>query len=127
MLVKGKYAASNVFFKQEIILDLEQKCFNQKNTLFWIFVFKKQCVTLPIIDYVLIFRTLYAKCETCSIEDFNNSSLLQLSLVYNKNRRIIIHESQNLNEIIEKAKSIAQALNLKIRDSASQRNKSIWI
>lgn len=127
MLVKGKYAASNIFFKQEIILDLEQKCFNQKNTLFWIFVLKKQCVTLPIIDYVLIFRTLYAKCETCSIEDFNNSSLLQLSLVYNKNRRIIIHESQNLNEIIEKAKSIAQSLNLKIRDSASQRNKSIWI
>ena len=34
---------------------------------------------------------------------------------------------KDIREIIEKAKSIAQALNLKIRDSASQRNKSIWI
>jgi hypothetical protein len=127
MFVIGKYASSNFFYKQEVILDLNQKCLNHKNTFLWLFVFKTKCNPLPLIDYVLVFRTLYAKCETCSIEDFNNSSLLQLSLVYNKNRRIIIHESQNQNIIFEKAKLISQYLNLKIRDSASQRNKSIWI
>lgn len=127
MFVTGKYASSNTFYKQEVILDLNQKCLRQNNTFLWFFVFKAKCTHLPLIDYVLIFRTLYAKCETCSIEDFNNSSLLQLSLVYNKNRRIIIHESQNQTEIFNKAKLIAESLNLKIRDSASQRNKSIWI
>ena len=47
---------------------------------------------LPKLDYILLFKTLYIKCEGCTLEDFDNDegAIYQLSLVYNKNRKIII-------------------------------------
>ncbi|WP_317900007.1 hypothetical protein [Aurantibacillus circumpalustris] len=74
-----------------------------------------------------MFRTLYAKCEPCEMEDFENNSMIQLSLVYNKNRRLIIHESKDLNEIRTTAGQLASSFNLKIRDSATDRRNPKWL
>lgn len=127
MLVNGKYAASNFFVQQGLILDTDKKCFSKSNKLFQLFNFKEDCKSLPKLDYILMFRTLYAKCEECSIEDFENSSVVQLSLVYNKNRKLIIHESKNFEEIKKLATELSKELKLKIKDSASDRRNSKWI
>jgi hypothetical protein len=74
-----------------------------------------------------MFRTLYANCEPCTLEDFENTSLIQLSLVYHKNRRLIVHESKNTQEIREMAATLASAFQLRIRDAASDRKHPKWL
>ena len=127
MLVNGKYAASNFFVQQGLVLDTDKKCFSKSNKIFKLFNFKEECKNLPKLDYILMFRTLYAKCEECSIEDFENSSVVQLSFVYNKNRKLIIHESKNFEEVKALANNLAKEFNLKIKDSASDRRNSKWL
>jgi hypothetical protein len=61
------------------------------------------------------------------MEDFEDSSTVQLSLVYNKNRRLIIHESPNFDEVKTMAQQLAQSFNLKIRDSATDRRNPKWV
>lgn len=127
MIITGKYAASNIIFQQGLILDTDKKCFIKTKKLFHLFDVSDKCIPLPRLDYILMFRTLYAKCEPCSTEDFKNSSTVQLSLVYNKNRRLIIDESKDMAKVLEKAKSISGLLHLKIRDSATDRRNSTWL
>lgn len=127
MIITGKYAASNIIFQQGLILDTDKKCYIKTKKIVHLFDVSDKCKPLPKFDYVLMFRTLYAKCEPCSTEDFNNSAVVQLSLVYNKNRRLIVDESKDMRSIIEKAKNISGALNLKIRDSATDRRNSKWL
>lgn len=127
MKITGKYAASNFFVQQGLVLDTDKKCYYKSNKIVKLVSVKDSCKKLPKLDYVLLFRTLYAKCEECSVEDFENSSVIQLSLVYNKNRKLIIHESKNSNEVIEIAKQLAQELHLKIKDSATDRRNPKWL
>lgn len=61
------------------------------------------------------------------MEDFENASTIQLSLVYNKNRRLIIHEAKIFQDITDMAKQLAQAFNLRIRDSATDRRNPQWL
>lgn len=84
---------------------------------------------LPKLDYVLLFKTLYIKCEGCSLEDFDNDkgAIYQLSLVYNKNRKIIVHETIVKNEVFSLAEKLSNYFNLKIRDSASDRRNPKWL
>ncbi|MDF2449743.1 MAG: hypothetical protein K0R26_2247 [Bacteroidota bacterium] len=88
---------------------------------------KSACKSLPKGDYLLLFKTSYVKCESCSVDDFESSRTFQLSLVYNKNRKLIIHESSNLKELSQWALDAAKALKLRIRDSASDRRNPKWI
>lgn len=127
MTITGKYAASNIFVKQGLTLDTEKKCYNKSSKVFSLFTFNEGCKTLPKLDYILMFRTLYAKCEPCEMEDFEKSSTIQLSLVYNKNRRLIVHESKNFKEVQTMARQLEESFNLKIRDSASDRRNPKWI
>lgn len=127
MIVNGKYAASNFFVQQGLTLDTDKKCYNKSNKLIKLITVNEACKSLPKLDYILMFRTLYAKCEECSIEDFENSSVVQLSFVYNKNRKLIIHESKNFSEIKELAEKLSKEFNLRIKDSASDRRNSKWI
>ena len=127
MIVNGKYAASNFFVQQGLTLDTDKKCYNKSNKLIKLITVNEACKSLPKLDYILMFRTLYAKCEECSIEDFENSSVVQLSFVYNKNRKLIIHESKNFIEIKELAEKLSKEFNLRIKDSASDRRNSKWI
>lgn len=68
-----------------------------------------------------------AKCAACSVDDFEDSTLVQLSLVYRKNRRLIVHESNDINEIKGMAQKIAEDLQLRIRDSATDRRSPRWL
>lgn len=89
----------------------------------------KTCEKVPKPDYVLIFKTLYAKCEACELEDFENGngSVYQLSLVHHKTRRLIVHESKDKKDIFEKAKFLAEHYQLRIKDSATNRKSPVWI
>jgi hypothetical protein len=127
MIINGKYAASNFFVQQGLTLDTDKKCYNKSNKLIKLITVNEACKSLPKLDYILMFRTLYAKCEECSVEDFENSSVVQLSFVYNKNRKLIIHESKNFAEIKELAEKLSKEFNLRIKDSATDRRNSKWI
>ena len=84
---------------------------------------------LPKLDYVLIFKSFFAKCEGCSIDDFDvdEYAYYQVSLVYSKNRKLIVHETKNKEIAFNFAQNVAQQLNLKVKDSASLRGKSLWL
>lgn len=127
MKINGKYAASNFFVEQGLVLDTDKKCYQKSNKIARMFTVNDSCKNLPKLDYILMFRTLYAKCETCSIEDFENSSIVQLSFVYNKNRKLILHESKNFDEIKQMAEQLSMEFKLRIKDSASDRRNSKWI
>ncbi len=127
MIIKGFYMASNIFVKQGIELDTLENRFRKTYKILKLFSFTDGWNNLPKLNYILLFKTLYAKCESCSTDDFENSSIIQLSLVYNKNRKLIIHESKNLQEITQMAHELSKNLSLKIRDSATDRRNPVWI
>lgn len=127
MIIKGFYMASNIFVKQGIELDTLENRFRKTYKILKLFSFTDGWNNLPKLNYILLFKTLYAKCESCSTDDFENSSIIQLSLVYNKNRKLIIHESKNLHEITQMAHELSKNLSLKIRDSATDRRNPVWI
>lgn len=127
MLYTGRYAASNFIVQRGIELDDEQKRYRLTYRILSLFGFKSSWEKLPKPDYLLLFRTLYAKCETCTLEDFDESSMIQLSLVYRKNRRLILHESRGMADMRLRAKELAQAMQLRIRDSATDRRNPVWL
>ena len=84
---------------------------------------------MPKIDYVLVFRSLFAKCEACSHDEYENNpnAYFQVSLVYNKNRKIIVEETKNKEEAFALAMEVASGLKTKLRDSATVRGQSTWL
>jgi hypothetical protein len=127
--IQGNYTASNIFMKRGVELNLDENCFTVTNKLFSLIPLPAKCENIPKPDFILVFKTLYAKCEACEIEDFENGngSVYQLSLVYNKNRRLIVDEGKNKTDIFQKAKMLAEHFHLKIKDSASNRKQPIWL
>ena len=126
-LITGKRASSNFFRKLGTQLDLEKGLYKNYERVLGITLgsWKK----LPKFDYILLFKTLYVKCEGCDAEDFENEkdSVYQLSLVYNTNRRLIIHESNVIEEIFTLAEKLKLFYNLKIKDAATDRRHPKWI
>jgi len=127
MKINGKYTASNFFVRQGVTLDTDKKCFRKSNKIMSLFTVYDECKNLPKSDYILMFRILYAKCESCGIDDFDSSSVIQLSLVYNKNRKFIVHESKNIDVIKQMTEQLSLTLNLKVKDSASGRRNPKWL
>lgn len=84
---------------------------------------------LPQLNYVLVFKNVFAKCEACSIDEFENNphAYFQVSLVHNKNRRIIVHETKNKEEAFAMAQQLGSHLHLRIKDSASNRREAVWL
>lgn len=84
---------------------------------------------LPQLNYVLVFKNVFAKCEACSIDEFENNphAYFQVSLVHNKNRRIIVHETKNKEEAFAMAQELGSHLHLRIKDSASNRREAVWL
>lgn len=129
MEITGNYSASNFFVKRGVKLDLLKGCYQVTNKLLSFISLPAKCERIPKPDYVLVFKTLYAKCEACELEDFDNGngSVYQLSLVHHKTRRLIVHESKSKEQIFEKAKELAAYFHLRIKDSASNRKKPSWL
>lgn len=128
-LIIGKRDAISNWIRQFVtVIDIEKRVYKLQEGLFGLFkwgAFKP----LPKIDYVLIFRSLFAKCEACSIEEYENNpnAYFQVSLVYNKNRKIIVEETKDKVAAFALAIEVACGLKARIRDSATVRGKSIWL
>ena len=129
-VIIGKRASSNFFRKMGTLLDLKKGLYKAYESSFGIMSgsWKKT----PKFDYILLFKTLYIKCEGCIPEDFDDGkgSVYQLSLVYtmyNKSRKLIIHETKNKHELFELAEKLKAFYNIKIRDAASDRRNPKWI
>jgi hypothetical protein len=127
MILRGKYATSGLILQRGILVNTEEKWYQKSYTFLGLLNFYSAKIKLPAATYILLFRTLYAKCEPCSLEDFDDSGIVQLSLVHSKNRRLIIHESTDKKQALEYARFLASDLKLKIRDSASDRRNPVWI
>lgn len=128
-LIIGKRKGISNWFRQFVtVIDPENKRYKIQEGLFGIFRWG-DFEPLPRVDYALIFRQFFAKCEACTFDenDDNNRSYFQVSLVYNKNRRIVVHEDMNRETAFRMAGLLAGRLNVKVRDSASRRGKSVWL
>lgn len=126
-IIIGKRASSNFFRKMGTLINLEKGLYKVQESIFGLTsgVWKK----MPRFDYILLFKTLYIKCEGCSPEDFetDNGAIYQLSLVYNKNRKLIVHESKIKDEVFSLADKLADFFKIKIRDAASDRRNPKWL
>jgi hypothetical protein len=128
-LIIGKRDALSNWIRQFVtIIDLEKRTYKIQEGLLGIFkwgTFKP----LPKVDYVLVFRSLFVKCEGCSLDENENNpnAYFQVSLVYNKNRKIIVEETKNKEEAFVFAMEVAKGLKSKLRDSATIRGKSKWL
>ena len=127
MKISGDYANSSLALKQGIVIDLSNNCFSKFNKFFFLFKIKEACKPLPKADYLLLFRTIYTKCQTHTAKEFEESSVTQLSLVYDKNKKLIVHESANIDEVKQMAALLAKELKVRIRDSATDRRKPMWV
>lgn len=126
-IVIGKRASSNFFIKMETALDLDKKLYKLSQRFFGLTSGAWQA--LPKIDYILVFKTMYAKCESCSIEEFESDqgATYQLSLVHHKSRKIIVHETSILQEALNMAKKLQIKFQLPLRDAATNRRRPKWI
>jgi hypothetical protein len=126
-IIIGKRESSNFYRKMGTVLDLEKGLYKAYESVLGITsgTWKK----MPKFDYILLFKTLYVKCEGCEPEDFDDGkkAVYQLSLVYNKNRRLIIHETKLKDEVFSLAQKLSSFFHLKIRDAASDRRNPKWI
>ena len=128
-LIIGKRDALSNWIRQfAMIIDIEKRAYKIQEGLLGIFkwgTFKP----MPKIDYVLVFRSLFAKCESCSLDKYENNpnAYFQVSLVYNKNRKIIVEETKNKEEAFSIATKVELGLKAKLRDSATVRGKSTWL
>jgi|GEM_PF-670365 len=128
-LIVGKRKAISNFFRQfTTFIDIEKKMYKLEEGLFGIFRWGN-FQPLPKIDYVLVFRSFFAKCEACAFdaENDNPNAYFQVSLVYKSNRRIILHETKEKQEAFELATETALSLKTKLRDSATNPGKSVWL
>src|SRR5687767_9055944 len=120
-LIIGKRDAISNWIRQFVtIIDMEKRVYKLQESLFGLFkwgTFKP----LPKIDYVLIFKSLFVKCEACSVDDYENdpNAYFQVSLVYNKNRKIVVEETKDKAEAFALAMEVASGLKTRLRDSAT--------
>jgi hypothetical protein len=128
-IIIGKRKSLTSWLRQfDTIVDMEKRIYKVQQGVFGIFKWG-HFKPLPIVNYVLIFKTFYAKCEDCVMDEFddNPNSYYQVSIVYNKNRRIIVHESRRRSEAFNLAHDMAVGLKTHLRDSATNRRKSRWV
>ncbi len=126
-IIIGKRASSNFFRKMGTQLDLEKGLYKAYESVLG--MTSGSWKKTPKFDYILLFKTLYIKCEGCSPDDFEDGqgAVYQLSLVYNKNRKLIVHESKQKEEIFALAEKLKSFYHLKIKDSATDRRNPKWM
>ena len=128
-LIVGKRDALSNWLRQFVtIIDFDKKAYKIQEGLLGIFkwgAFKP----LPRIDYVLIFRSLFVKCEACSLEEYENNpnAYFQVSLVHHKSHRIIVQETKSRDEAFGLARELASGLGARVKDSATTAGKSAWL
>lgn len=125
-IIIGYRKALNNWLRQfKVIVDLEKKIYKIEESLLGIFKWGS-FKPLPELNYVLVFRSFYAKCEACSLDENESDTYYQVSLVHHKNRRIITHETKNKTEAFLYADKLSKGLHLGIKDAASVPGQSTW-
>lgn len=126
-IIIGKRASSNFFRKMGTMLNLQEGMYKAYESVCG--MTSGSWKKTPRFDYILLFKTLYIKCEGCSPEDFDDGhgAVYQVSLVYNKNRKLIVHESKQKDEVFALADKLKSFYHIKIKDSASDRRNPKWI
>lgn len=121
-------ALNNWLRKFKVFINIDSRSYKLQESFLGLFNWGR-FKPLPKLDYVLVFKSLYVKCESCSIDDYesNDHSYYQVSLVHTKKQRIIIHETRDKENAFSFAFQVGRKLQLKIRDSASTRGRSVWI
>jgi hypothetical protein len=127
-IVGKRQAVSNWLRQFKTFVDLEKRTYKIQESLLGIFKWG-DFEPLPEINYILVFRNVFVKCEGCAIDEFENSpsAYFQVSMVHHTNRRIIVHETRNKEEAFNIAKNLGSKLHLKIKDSATDRRQAVWI
>jgi hypothetical protein len=125
-IIHGHRAGSNWLRKSGVLLDVKANRFMAYESILGLR--SGEWKPLPKPEYILVFRTVYVKCEDCNLEEFENvhRGHFQVSLI-NKQRRTIIHESKNKQEVFDMAKRLSEIYQLPIRDSATNRQKPQWL
>lgn len=128
VIIGKREALSNWIRKFFTLIDIEGKAYKIQETVLGIFK-SGSFKPLPKIDYVLVFKNYFSKCAACSIDEEENNpdSFYQVSLVHNKTRRIVVHETKNKHEAFDMASNLGNLLTLPIKDSASNRRQSTWL
>ncbi|MFN5460262.1 MAG: hypothetical protein ACK5AY_10175 [Bacteroidota bacterium] len=125
----GKRRGISNFFRQFTThLDTKAMTYKIQESVFGIFKWG-EFEPLPKIEYVLVFKPLFAKCEPCNLDDFENNKdfYYQVSLVYNKSRRIVVNETRDRTEAFDLAKKLSLKFHKPIFDSATDRRNGVWI
>ena len=127
-LIVGKRKALSNWVRQfTTFIDVEKGKYKLEEALFGIFKWG-EFKPLPKIDYVLIFQSFFSKCEECLIEEHDSpNAYFQVSLVYNKNRKIVVQDTKNKEEALLLAYEVALALKTKLKDSSSNTGKITWL
>lgn len=122
VIIGRREAISNWLRQFDTIIDLKAKAYKIQEGLLGIFKWGSY-KPLPKVNYVLVFRSLFSKCEACSTDDSDNNpnSYYQVSLVYNKNRRIIVSETRKKDDAFIFGRKLAEELNAPFKDSVSNR------
>jgi hypothetical protein len=129
VVIKGKRNGISNWLRQFVTyVDLEKRMYKLQESFLGLFKWGT-FEPLPKVDYVLIFKQLFAKCESCSVDDYENNdySFYQVSLVHHKSRKIVVHETRDKAEAFKMGLAIASGLQTRLRDSASVRGKSTWL
>ena len=125
VIIGHRAAISNWLRQFDTIIDLKAKAYKIQEGLLGIFKWGSY-KPLPKVNYVLVFRSFFSKCEACEIDDSetNPNSYYQVSLVYNKNRRLIVSETRNKDEAMIFGRNLATALDKPFKDSVSNRTSN---
>lgn len=126
MHIHGYLRSSNVIVNQRLALDLDRGMYRVEKKLFGLIPLGSKWQPLPPLDYVLMFKTFYEKCTACDVLN-RDPGTMQVSLVYRKNRKLIIHETPDEQEARDMAAFLASQLDLRLRDAISDRRMPRWI
>ena len=128
IVIGHREALSNWVRQFDTLIDLKKGAYKIQEGFLYILKWG-DFKPLPKLNYVLIFKSFFAKCEACSIDDYedNSNSYYQVSLVHHKNRRIIVHETKNKDEAFSFGRNLANKLHTRLRDSASNTRQATWL
>ncbi len=127
LIIGKRQAISNWVRQFATIIDIEKQVYKLQEGFLGIFKWG-DFKPLPPINYVLVFKSFFAKCEACSLDEQDDeSTFFQVSLVHHNNRRIVVHETKNKAEAFDLATVMSSALNTRLKDSASNRKQSVWL
>jgi len=120
IIIGHRAAVSNWVRQFDTFIDLKKGLYKIQEGLLGIFKWG-DFKPLPKLNYVLVFRSFFAKCEACSIDDQENNpnSFYQVSLVHHQNRRIIVHETKSKDDALRFGQHLAIELKTPLKDSVS--------